>query len=119
MRERRRSITQAHAVTAFLVDMQIKRHMVFPQSLGEEYAVFHRHGFVLECLPDEARRRVGRHLQFIGEQLHEFGRRVGAEQHVVRNFVGELAHCDDRITKDADIRPRALVLNRVGRIRVA
>jgi len=119
MRERRRPVAQAHAVSAFLVDVQIKRHMIFPQRRREHHAVFHRHGFVLECLPDEARRRVGRHLKFVGEQLHQFRRRIGAKQHVVRTLVRELAHRDDRIAEDADVRPRALPLNRVGRIRVA
>ena len=41
-----RFVGQADAVSTFLVDMQIKLHMVFPQRLGEHQAVLHRHGLV-------------------------------------------------------------------------
>ena len=79
MRERR-FVGQTHAVSAFLIDVQIKRHMIFPQRGGEHHRIFHRHDIVLERRPDETRRRVRRHLQFVGEQLYQFRRWIFAEQ---------------------------------------
>ena len=68
-------VFQSHAMPAFLVDVQVKRHVIFPQRLGEQQAVFHRHGFILERGPEETRRRVRRHLQFVGKQLDQFWQR--------------------------------------------
>ena len=68
----RRFVLQPHAVAAFLVDVQVERHMIFPQRFREHQAVFHRDGLVLVGAPDEAWRRVRFHLQFIGKQLYQF-----------------------------------------------
>ena len=72
--ERRRpdAHAQTHAVAAFLVDVQIERHMIFPQRPGKHQRVFRRHGPVFGCAPDEARRRVCIHVQFAGSFLHQF-----------------------------------------------
>lgn len=76
----RRFVGQAHAMFALLVDMQIKRHMVFPQSLGEQQAVLHGNGFVLKRRPNKTGRRIGRYLQFVGKQLDQFRWWIGPEQ---------------------------------------
>ena len=73
-------VVESQTVPVFLVDVQIKRHAGLPQRLGEHQAVFHRNRFVFESLPDETRRRVRRHLQFVGKQPDQFRRRMGAEQ---------------------------------------
>ena len=67
MQERRCPVAQPQAVSALLVNVQVEGDVILPQRLGEQQAVLHRHGPVLECLPDETRRRVRGHLKFAGK----------------------------------------------------
>jgi hypothetical protein len=76
----RRLVVQSQTVPAFLVNVQIKRHMIFPQRLGEQHRVLHWHDIILKRRPEKTGRRGGRHLQFVGKQLYQFRRRVVAEQ---------------------------------------
>jgi hypothetical protein len=40
---------------------------------GEFETVLHRHGFVFASMPDEARRRVFGHLEFVRQLAHQIG----------------------------------------------
>src|SRR6266700_6885932 len=106
---------QAQAVLAFLIDVQVERDACLPQRGGKLQAVFHRHGLVFVGVPDEAGRGGFGDLEFVGQFTRQFLRRMRPQQVLFRAFMGELAHGDDGVTKDAKVRTGALAFDGIGR----
>ena len=106
-------ISQAQAVRAFLVDVQIKGHPGTLQRAGEFERVLHLHRLVLPGVPDEARRRVLGHLSFVGKIFYQLGIGFFAEQIVFGTLMRVRSHRNDGIAQDHQIGPAALAFDHV------
>lgn len=62
------------AVAALLKHMQVERYTCQTECVGELKTVLHFHNVVFLRVPDEARRRVFRHVQLVRQLLHQFRR---------------------------------------------
>jgi len=110
---------EAEAVRPVFGNVQFHRHFRAGHRGGKVQTVLHRHRLVISGVPDETRRRVAGDLQFVGKQEDEFRRRIRAEQILLGTAVRAGLHRDDRITQDAEVRPRTHALNGIRGIFIA
>src|SRR5438477_3846447 len=73
-------VAQPDSMPAFLINVQIERHARLAQRGGEGERILHRHRCVFISVEEKTRRGFFGHLQFVGEQFHQFRRRVFSEQ---------------------------------------
>ena len=80
------------------------RHAVCLTCFRKQITVFHRNGLVCRRLPQEARRRIRRHMFFQRHIRQLFFRRVFSEQRFKRASMRLFSGSDHRITQDRGIR---------------
>ena len=112
-------VLETHAMAALFVNVQVKRHMVSPQSFRKHHRVFHRDNVVFIRRPEKTGWSLGSHLQFIREVLDQVRRRVIAQKVLLGTLMSEFAHGDDRVTQYSKVRPGTLALDGVAGIRIA
>lgn len=101
----------------FFVNVQRERNAGFAQCVCEHEAVFHENAVVLGSVPDEAWRCVFSDVQFVREFFEQLRGRILAEKIFDRALMSMVQQRDHGITKDAEIRTRALALDGIVGIR--
>ena len=102
-----RAFSKTHSMRALLVDVQIERHVLFPERRGESQRVLHFHAGIFPRMPDEARGRVFGHLFFIGKQFDQIRGWIFSKEVRSTPLMRDRPHGNDRVTKNPDIRPTA------------
>src|SRR5262245_34712348 len=70
---------ETHSVSAFLVNVKIKRNTRFFQRLGKLQAVLDGHCLVFVGAPNKTRRSFLSHMQLIRKLAHQLWRWVGSQ----------------------------------------
>src|ERR1051326_8140603 len=105
---------QPKSVGALLINVQVKWYAGFLQGCGKLQAFLDFHRLVFPSVPDEAGRRVLRHLKLIREEFDQLRIGIVAEQIVFRAYVRIRPHANHRITENSQIRPAALAFYWIG-----
>jgi len=88
-------------MASVLIHMEFDGHAVFHQRFREHPGIEWIDGAVFQGGPDETRRGVLGHLEFVGEERHQVGRRVLAQQVHFRPAMRERSHGNDGVAKHA------------------
>src|SRR5258706_1593374 len=99
-------IAKAQSMRPFFVNMEIKWDLGPAESRCKLQAVLNLHARIFPGMPDKTGRCIRSHLQFIGKQTDQFGRRIWTQQIVFGALMDVWSHGGNyRIAKNPKVRP--------------
>ena len=111
---------QAEAVKTTLIEMKRKGNSRRTKRRGEKQSIFHGYDFVLDGVPDEARRRLRGDVILRAQKSRQFVGIISPEEILARVLLDEFAvEGDNRVTEYAHVGARRVTIDRIDRIEIS